>query len=150
MAEQDTFSLTLEQSQNYEFMTHFEGEGPPPLLINEPEPLSSRQGPNASQLLGAAVGYCLSASLLFCLQKARLEVAGINTTVTGTYRRNERGRKRIGKLDVGIVLDLKNDQPQRRQRCLDIFEDYCVVTASVRKGIEITVTVTDPQGNSLQ
>lgn len=148
MAEKETFSLTLERDTNFAFKARFDGI--PSLLIDEPEPLGSSLGPNASRLLGAAVGYCLSASLLFCLQKARLEVGQITTMVTGTYRRNERGRKRVGKLAVQIALDLTDPHPQRLKRCLDIFEDYCVVTASVRKGIEITVTVTDPQGNSLQ
>ena len=67
----------------------------------------------------------------------------------GTMRRNEKGRLRIGTLDVAINLDVADADPHRLKRCLELFEDYCVVTASVRRGIEVRVKVTDPQGNEL-
>jgi hypothetical protein len=34
-------------------------------------------------------------------------------------------------------------------RCLDLFEDFCVVTASVRQGIPVTVEVVGPAGEVL-
>ncbi|KPK34019.1 MAG: hypothetical protein AMJ65_18940, partial [Phycisphaerae bacterium SG8_4] len=120
-----------------------------PLLLDEPEPLGDDRGPNASRLVGAAVGNCLSASLLFCLEKAKQHVNGIKTDVVGTSRRNEMGRWRIARLEVRITLDVEADHAERLKRCLSLFEDYCVVTASVRKGIQVDVEVTDPKGNKL-
>jgi uncharacterized OsmC-like protein len=149
MPENPTFSLRLERVQNYEFKAHFDWDHLPPILLDESEPLGQRKGPNPSRLLAAAVGDCLSASLLFCLQKAKLEVKNVKTLVTGSLVRNEKGRLRIGKLDVNIKLDLQDGQYGRINRCLDLFEDYCIVTASVRKGIPVNVVVTDPKGNEL-
>jgi uncharacterized OsmC-like protein len=63
--------------------------------------------------------------------------------------RNEKGLLRIGKLDVRLMVELADGQYDRINRCLDLFEDYCIVTASVRKGIPVNVVVTDPQGNEL-
>jgi uncharacterized OsmC-like protein len=63
--------------------------------------------------------------------------------------RNERGRMRIGKLAVHITLDVDAQQPDRVTRCLQLFEDYCVVTASVRKGIPTSVVITNPAGELL-
>ena len=37
----------------------------------------------------------------------------------------------------------------RLKRCLDLFEDFCVVTASVRQGIPVSVEVLDENGASL-
>lgn len=149
MAEHSQFRLTLEHTENYEFETRFDWDHLKPLVLDEPEPLGARKGPNAARLVGAAVGNCLSASLLFCLEKAKQRVNGINTEVVGTMLRNERGRLRIGKLDVHISVDVDASEPQRVQRCLELFEDYCVVTASVRKGIEVSVLVSDPAGIEL-
>ncbi len=149
MPEENTFSLELERVTDFEFTVRFDWDHLQPLTLDEPEPIGKRKGPTAARLLGAAVGNCLSASLLFCLQKARLDVSGLRTTVTGFLKRNERGRWRVGRLDVTIVLDVPGEEPQRISRCLDIFEDYCVVTASVRKGIEVNVLVRDSQGNVL-
>lgn len=149
MPEHPTFSLRLERVQNYEFKAHFDWDHLPPILLDESEPLGQRKGPNPARLLAAAVGDCLSASLLFCLQKAKMEVKNIKTLVTGSLVRNEKGRLRIGKIDVSIAVDLQDGQYDRINRCLDLFEDYCIVTASVRKGIPVNVVVTDPKGNEL-
>ncbi|MFQ5709765.1 MAG: OsmC family protein [bacterium] len=149
MPENGQFQLTLERVKDYEFNAKFDWEKVAPLLLDEPEPLGKRKGPNAARLLGAAVGNCLSASLLFCLQKAKMNVRGVQTDVTGTMVRNEKGRLRLGKLEVHIRVDIHNRQPQRVSRCIELFEDYCVVTASVRKGVEVTVLVSDTQGNRL-
>ena len=100
-------------------------------------------------LLGAAVGNCLSASLLFCLQKSRVEVAGISTRVQGELRRNDAGRLRIGHLDVEITLDTAAADGKKVTRCLSLFEDFCVVTASVRQGISVAVNVVDAAGRVL-
>ncbi|RMD88766.1 MAG: OsmC family peroxiredoxin [Calditrichaeota bacterium] len=149
MAEEGKFSMNLEQINNYEFEVKFDWENVAPILMDEPEPLGQRKGPNAARLLGAAVGNCLSASLLFCLQKAKVEVGKIKTEVNGTIRRNEQGRWRVTQIDVHIVVDIGELPPQRVSRCVEIFEDYCVVTGSVRKGIAVNVKVSDQNGNLL-
>jgi uncharacterized OsmC-like protein len=38
-------------------------------------------------------------------------------------------------------LDVEETDKKRVSRCLDIFENYCTVTQSVRKGIEVTVNI---------
>jgi hypothetical protein len=53
----------------------------------------------------------------------------------GKMMRNARGRLRVGKLDVRTTIGASVDRPERIKRCLELFEDYCVVTAGVRQGI---------------
>ena len=149
MTENPTFALRLERLQNYEFKAQFDWEHLPPLLVDESEPLGQRKGPNPSRLLALAVGNCLSASLLFCLNKAKMQVGDIRTDVRGELKRNDKGRLRVGKIEVRIAVKLEDGQYDRINRCLDLFEDYCVVTASVRQGIPVNVIVTDPAGKEL-
>lgn len=149
MAEHRQFTLQLERQEGFEFETTFDWGGVAPLLLDEPEPIGGAKGPNASRLVGAAVGNCLSASLLFCIEKGKQTVKRMHTDVVGTMMRNEQGRLRLGTLDVRITLDVEGDKPERVSRCLELFEDYCVVTGSVRKGIPVSVTIVDPQGNEL-
>ncbi|NIP81865.1 MAG: OsmC family peroxiredoxin, partial [Gemmatimonadetes bacterium] len=63
------FDLTLTLREGFQFDTEFDGEKMANLLFDEPSPLGEDEGPNAARVLGAAVGNCLSASLLFCLRK---------------------------------------------------------------------------------
>jgi uncharacterized OsmC-like protein len=145
--EEKQLTITLEQKEGYEFLVRF-GEGTE-LLMDEPEPLGKNNGPSASKVLSAAIGNCLSASLLFCLQKARVAAGGVKTTVTTKLIRNENKRLRVGSSHVKISIDVDRDAPQRLDRCIELFEDFCVVTASVRKGINVAVEVVDQDGNAI-
>lgn len=149
MPDERQFTVTLDRRQRYEFETRFDWAGVPPLLLDEPEPLGEQKGPNAARLIGAAVGNCLTASLVFCVEKGKLAVRSTRTDVTGTIARNGRGRMRLARLDVRITLDVGAEQRERVARCLELFEDYCVVTAGVRQGIPVSVVVLDPEGREL-
>ncbi len=149
MAEEHQFTISIEHLTGYEFKVRFDWDGVADLLLDEPEPLGQQRGPNAARVLAAAVGNCLSASLLFCLQRAKVELEGMNTRVTGTLMRNERGRLRVGKFEVQIQLEGTSQEPGRLGRCIDLFEDYCVVTASIRQGIPVHVEVVTESGEPI-
>ncbi len=137
--EQFTVNLTLRDG--YAFDVQFaDGEGPP-LVVDELPPLGEANGPNPARLLAAAVGSCLSASLLFCLRKSRIEVAGLRTSVDATVVRNDRGRLRIGGIRVRLAPELTPAEAERMGRCVDLFQDFCLVTESVREGIDVDVEV---------
>ena len=141
MTPHDRFTVDLSLRDGYAFNVEFgEGEGSP-LVVDELPPLGEANGPNPARLLAAAVGSCLSASLLFCLRKARIEVGDLRTTVEGTIIRNERGRLRIGGISVRLAPELTPEQRGRMGRCLDLFQDFCIVTESVRDGIAVDVAV---------
>jgi uncharacterized OsmC-like protein len=135
------FDLTLRRLEGFKFDTEFDGEKMANLMFDEPEPVGEDEGPNAARVLGAAVGNCLSASLLFCLQKARVEVEDMTTDVHGIVTRNEEKRLRVTGLEVRITATIPPEDQDRVPRCLKIFEDFCVVSGSVRKGVDIDVEV---------
>jgi organic hydroperoxide reductase OsmC/OhrA len=147
--EQQTFTLNLEHVQGYEFLLKFDWPDNPDLLLDEPAPLGASHGPNAARLLAASVANCLSASLLFCLSKARAAPRGMKTAVRCTLARNDKGRLRIEQVDVAITLEEGPGTPARLERCAGLFEDYCVVTQSVRRGVPVHVKVLDGAGQTL-
>jgi uncharacterized OsmC-like protein len=110
-------------------------------VVDEPPDIGGEgRGPNASRLLASALGFCLSASLTFCLRKSRLEVKNIKTKVRGTIRRNKEGYWRINGIQVEISPSFEPDTPQNKiERCKEIFERYCIVSESVRQGIPVEV-----------
>jgi organic hydroperoxide reductase OsmC/OhrA len=142
MAEDEReFNLTLTLREGFKFDAEFDGAKMANLLFDEPEPIGEDEGPNAARVLGAAVGNCLSASLLFCLKKARVDVDGMQTEVRGHITRNDKGRLRIQKLSVRLLTEIPPEDQSRVDRCLGIFEDFCIVSGSVRQGIDIDVEV---------
>jgi organic hydroperoxide reductase OsmC/OhrA len=102
--------------------------------------LGKDSAPNPSRLLAAAVASCLSGSLVFCMSKAKLPLRHLAAEVKTQLVRNERNRLRIGKLEVTLHPELSEDSASAAS-CLEVFEDFCVVTESVRNGIEVDVTV---------
>jgi uncharacterized OsmC-like protein len=141
MPDDEAFSFTLDLQDGYRFLVDFAQEGVPALLMDEPEPLGDGAGPNAARVLAAAVGNCLSASALYCLRRARIDVQGLHCTVSGSLQRNEAGRMRLGGIRVLIEPVVAASEQPRMERCLELFEDFCVVTQSVRAGIDVDVAV---------
>jgi uncharacterized OsmC-like protein len=137
MSEQ--ISTKLKLISGYKFNVDFDLEGVPELVVDELKPIGESTGPNPSRLLSTAVGHCLSSSLLFCLRKSRVKIEGLETIVKANVERNQEGRLRITLLDVRIRLKTNEGERSRVDRCLGIFEDYCTVTQSVMKGIEVKV-----------
>ena len=144
MPDSDTprsYSIIVERVKNFEFRVRFDKPDFPEWTLDEPSPLGEDKGPNATRVLAVAVGNCLSASLMFCLQRSKLMVDSVRAEVTPTTARNEEGRWRIHHLDVKIHIQTTEKDPKRFQRCVDIFENYCIVTSSVRQGIPVNVDI---------
>ena len=126
----------------YRFKIDFPGTKSEGFVMDEPAPLGGLEGPNASRVLAASVANCLSASLLFCLTKSKVEVEDIETEAEPTVERSEEGYWRVKKVDVSIRAKLREPADKNRVgRCLEIFENYCVVTGAVRGGIGVDVSV---------
>jgi organic hydroperoxide reductase OsmC/OhrA len=90
-------------------------------------------------LLAASIASCLSASLVFCLRRAGIETLGMSAEVDTRLVRNERKRLRIGEVAVRLLPEIEADADLAQ--CLEIFEDFCVVTESVRRGVDVHVSV---------
>jgi organic hydroperoxide reductase OsmC/OhrA len=137
----ESVELTITLDEGYRFTVDFQQDGVASLVMDEPPPLGEGGGPNAARVLAASIGNCLSASALYCLRRARVEVNAMRTNVTATLVRNEAGRLRVGGVRVELNPVVAAADQQRMRRCLEIFEDFCVVTQSVRDGIDVDVAV---------
>ena len=149
MSEQKQFTIEMQQLQGYEFNVRFDLAGVEPLLVDEPPPVGQSQGPNPSRLLTAAAAHCLSASLLYCVTKNQPPAGSLQASATCTLGRNAQGRLRIEHIDVQLKLGEALAQAARTKRCLDLFEDFCVVSASLREGFPVSVAVLDERGDML-
>jgi uncharacterized OsmC-like protein len=136
------FRITITLQDGYTMAVDAGQAGAAPFIIDEPPPLGAGVGPNPVRVLASAVAGCLAASLLFCLRKARVEVSGLSVHATGTMGRNERGRLRLSGVAVDLRPVIAAADVDRLERCVAVFEDYCVVTQSVRPALDVAVTVT--------
>ena len=141
MSEEFSFQVDVTREEGFAFSVDFGLEGVGDLVIDEPEPVGGATGPNASKVLAAAIGNCLCASLLFCLQRSRAEVRGMSATVRGVRARNEEGRWRIREMHVELTPEVDDEHAGQLERCVEIFENFCIVSQSVRQGIPISVEV---------
>lgn len=142
----NTFTVRLSPESGFRMRATPVREGAPTLVVDEPPPLGEGAGATPTELLAAAVGGCLTASLMFCAGKARVPVDGLHAQVEGSLIRNEAGRLRVGGLRVTLELELPAGEAGRADRCLDLFEDFCIVKESVRTGIPVEVEVVRREG----
>lgn len=148
MSEQKEIRVTLTQQQGYAFLIDF-GDDIAELLSDEPQPLGAGAGPNPSRLLLASIANCLAASLTFSLRKFKNTPAPMHAEIGGEMVRNADGRWRIPKAEVEIRLAETPGSLAHLDRVLEQFEQFCVVTQSVRQGIDVEVTIRDGDGRVL-
>ncbi|MCM2250857.1 MAG: OsmC family protein [Ramlibacter sp.] len=146
---EDTIRVELTQRQDYSFDVRFGGDVPQ-LLVDEPPPLGGGRGPSPKQLLAAAVGSCLSDSLLFALRKFKQKPEPISCSVEAVDGRNAEGRLRVQSMKAVLKLGVAGTSLEHLDRVLSQFEAFCTVTQSVRQGITISVEVWDADGVRLK
>ena len=146
----DDLSIELRHKADYRFEVDFDHGRSPGVLTDLAPPLGQLAGPDPEKLLASAVATCLSSSLLFALKKFGNEAPPLHTTATPVLARNEQKRMRVGHIDVVIDLGVPAASLKTLERTLETFEEYCVVTQSVRQGIPVNVRVIDADGAVLK
>jgi len=144
-----TSSVSLQQQADYRFEILF-GDNIPGLIADEPAPLGKGEGPSPAQLLCAAVGNCLSDSLLFALRKFKQAPEPLRCEVQAEVGRNPEGRLRILGIHATIRLGVAASALEHLDRALAQFEEFCTVTQSVRQAVPVRVTVIDADGQTLR
>ena len=140
-----TITVYLQQQSDYRFDIRFD-DNMPVLTSDEPAPLGTGTGPSPVQLLCAAVGNCLSDSLLFAFRKFKQAPEPIHCEVQAKLGRNEQGRVRVLKIAAKMKLGVTAAQLENVERVLSQFEEFCTVSQSVGQGIPIHTRVLDLNG----
>ena len=141
--------VQVRQVLDYQFDLDF-GAGRPLVRSDEPAPLGAGIGPSPIHLLAAAVGNCLSASLLFALRKFKQRPEPIGCEVHADVGRNADGRLRVLSMTATLRLGVPATELEHLDRVLGTFESYCTVTQSVNAAIPVEVIVLDAQGTRLK
>mgnify|MGYP000712269639 CR=1 FL=1 len=144
-----TIRVELTQRHDYRFDIAF-GDDIPVMTSDEPAPLGTGLGPSPVQMLCAAVGNCLSDSLLFAFRKFKQIPEPIQCTVTAEVGRNADNRLRVLMMTAQIRMGVESAALAQVDHVLAQFEEFCTVTQSVRQGIPVTVEVFDGAGIQLK
>lgn len=145
----ENVTVRLVQQQDYQFDVQF-GAGVPDLRADEPPPLGQGLGPSPVQLLAAAVGNCLSDSLLFGFAKFKQQPGPLQCEVNCEVGRNDQGRLRVLGIQATLTLGVPAEALEHLERVLTSFETYCTVTQSIAQGLPVQVSVVDAQGAVLK
>jgi uncharacterized OsmC-like protein len=132
------FTVKVEQIDGFEFVVAFDKPTHAKVHMDEPAPLGRDSAPNAARYLAAAIGNCLAASLVFCLKKAQSPAPRVTASIDMQIVRTDAKRLRVGKVVVTLETALSVDDPALAS-CRETFEDFCIVTQSVRSGIDVEV-----------
>ncbi len=138
------FTLKLKRIERYLFQLDFGEFGN--ILADEPEPLGGGEGPSPNALLAASVANCLSASLLYALSRKKEDPGEMSAVVTGTTARVGK-YLRVTRIKVALQIGVNKDELSSLESALEVFENYCTVTQSVRAGVKVDVEISDKSGS---
>ncbi len=140
--------VELDHRGGYNFTARFVSESGS-LQMDEPEPLGEGEpwGPEGVSLLTGGAGYCMTASLVFCLNKVRVPVGALSTRAVAHLKRIEKRLRRIESMDIDITVEVAEENRKAFERCLSHFPEFCIVTESIRGAFPITLRVHHPWGD---
>jgi len=99
-------------------------------------------GPSPIKLLALSVLGCLAASFEFCLERKDFTLSDLDGIAEVTFARNDNKFWRIKKIDIKILPKIDNPEMRKRvAQCKRLFEQYCIISESLRKGFEIKVNL---------
>ncbi|MFO7797400.1 MAG: hypothetical protein ACQERB_11670 [Promethearchaeati archaeon] len=150
MVHEENTKVSIQLDKDLIFKSLFDFEKTREIFIDETlEETEQMIGPDAATLLGMTVISCLSASFIFCLNKRNLTIDDLEASADISFYKTEKGYQRIENIDV--KMKPKTDDPDvlkrikqctREMRSGDMFfEETCIITPSVREGINIKVNV---------
>ena len=131
----------MKQIGGYKYEITFDELPGAKVISDEPAPVGKGEGVSASMMLASAIGHCLSSSLLFCLEKSRVKAKDLSTDVELVMERNQNGRWRVKDIKVNMKPIIDSVDAKKLERCKSLFQDFCIVSASIREGIKIDVDV---------
>ncbi len=125
------------------FTVKFDGLKVPDVRVDETNKDEvTMLGVTPTRLLASAVASCLSSSFLFCMSKRNVQVDGFSATALATTARDPDGRLRVQEIKVDLLPKTTDPSAFKRlAECKKMFEKFCTVTESVRKGIKVVVNV---------
>lgn len=133
--------IKIKHLKDYRFEIDFGSENIARLHSDENPPLGKGEGPTPAMLVGAAVANCLAASLQFCMSKRRASLDSLEAESEVELYRNEANRWRIKEIRVQLSAVASDANLEALKKCQEVFEDFCIVTESIRQGIPVTLKV---------
>ena len=99
-------------------------------------------GPSPIKLLALSVLGCLAASFEFCLQKKGFTLSDLDGRAEVTFIRKNKDFWRIKKIDIDLLPKIDNTEMRKSvAQCKNLFEQHCIISESLRKGMEINVNL---------
>ncbi|GAB4263357.1 MAG: hypothetical protein Kow0092_14200 [Deferrisomatales bacterium] len=140
-----TFTQTLEHLEGYRGVARVRDIAP--VAFDEPRELGGEDSaPCPMDYLLTAVGGCLMSSLALCLQKKRVD-ARLTMEVSGRVERNEEGLLAVAGIEADIRVQAPDDQWKKVEGCYQVFKKYCIVSASVARGIPLETRLLRESGD---
>lgn len=151
MVHEENTYINMKLEKNLIFKAQLGFEKLKELIIDETLDVPEDQlvGPDATRLLGMAIMACMSTSLQYCLNKRNLSLDDLEAKAEISFKKIEGGYTRVDKVLVKLIP--KTDDPEIKKRlkqCIRVmksgnmmFEENCIITSSVREGINVDVSI---------
>jgi len=135
------YAIKVTWLEGYKFEIDFGLDAAVKVFVDEDPPQGRNEGPDPSRMLAASIVHCTLSSLIFCIEKSRGRINSLNGEAFIRFGRDENGRLRINEIRIAGYVSVPEEDKAKLNRCLPIFQKYCTVTESVKKGISVSTEI---------
>jgi len=112
--------------------------------IDEPESFhGTDKGPSPVEFFLIGIGGCLGSTFAYCLQKQDVEIDTLEVVVDGQLK--HAGPKlslQLVNIEAELLITARESKSYDKiERCIKDFQDYCILTNSITRGVPIDVKV---------
>ncbi len=135
--------VTLEWIEGEDLEIKFNSELMNDVTIKRKGVPSEKMGGEARKLLAAALAECMCSTLYFLLKWAKVDFSVLRAEAVPVTSKDEKGRLYVDRIDLMINLEIKGDQDdlKRLSRVENLFKRGCLMSRSIKKGIEINYKI---------
>ena len=94
-----------------------------------------KRGGVARALLSASALYCLAGTLADMLKARSVPIGGMTGSASVKIGKNGKGREVVDSLNIGLDVDVPEENLQELDRCIKILDDGCFITGRLKKGL---------------
>lgn len=112
------------------------------VVSDEPEPHGTDEAVSPVSYLFLSLVSCQMVVLTACLQKARIEDFVIKADAALVFREDDHPEEmpeftaqRVDDILIDLTLEVPEEHARRAERCLEVYDDGCLVGQSLKAGI---------------
>ena len=129
--------VELSLLDNGDYFIRLNHEALEDVLVSLSKVPEEKRGGVARALFTASALYCMAGSVNYMLRARKVAIKDIKGTASIKMGKNEKNQDLVESMTLNIDVDIPENNRPELDRCIKYFENGCLITRGLKKGIEV-------------